>query len=505
MVKRKKKKVLLTGASGSMGAAAFRELLARRDEFDIVLLVRPSAKNKNTFRSYEGGKSTPAGQKGVVEHRGLKIVWGDLTDYDDVAEAVRGVDFVLHPAAFISPAADHNPPVAEKINVGSARNLVAAIKAEPGGAERIRLVNISSVAMYGDRLPPIHMVRCGDPFKPSVFDFYATTKIRAERIVVESGLKYWATIRQTYIAIGDALSLMDPIMFHQPLDTHMELVTDADAGYGLVRCLDCPDDFYGRIYNMSGGPSCRVVYRDYLADMMQRLGMGDFRKIMEPDWFCLRNFHCSLYEDSDVLDSYLGHQRQSLQDHYQQVLDAAPWYVPLGRLVPSPLIKHLVMKPMANRKDGPLYWVNQRKSARISAFYGSLDKVRAIGGWENDKPLGQVEPQRLEHGYDEDQPSDQLTIDDLREAARFRGGDCLSDEFLGMSRQLRFKCAFEHEFEATPTLVLKAGHWCPECLAPSWNYDEIAQKNPFFAQIYYPNHEQDERNFYDERCFEDIL
>ncbi len=57
------------------------------------------------------------------------------------------------------------------------------------------------------------------------------------------------------------------------------------------------------------------------------LGMGDFRKIMDPDWFCLRNFHCSLYEDSDVLDSYLGHQRQSLQDHYQQVLDAAPGYV----------------------------------------------------------------------------------------------------------------------------------------------------------------------------------
>ncbi len=160
---------------------------------------------------------------------------------------------------------------------------------------------------------------------------------------------------------------------------------------------------------------------------------------------------------------------------------------------------------MANRKDGPLYWVNQRKYARISAFYGSLDKVRAIGGWENDKPLGEVEPQRLEHGYDEDKPVDKLTIDDLREAARFRGGDCLSDELLGMGRQLRFKCAFEHEFEASPTLVLKAGHWCPECLAPPWNYDEIAQKNPFFAQIYYPNHERDERNFYDERCFEDIL
>ena len=36
-------------------------------------------------------------------------------------------------------------------------------------------------------------------------------------------------------------------------------------------------------------------------------------------------------------------------------------------------------------------------------------------------------------------------------------------------------------------------------------FDEIAKRNPFFAQIYYTNHDKTEDNFYDERCFEDIL
>ena len=32
-----------------------------------------------------------------------------------------------------------------------------------------------------------------------------------------------------------------------------------------------------------------------------------------------------------------------------------------------------------------------------------------------------------------------------------------------------------------------------------------SKENPFFAQIYYPNHDRDEDNTYDARCFEDIL
>ena len=38
------------------------------------------------------------------------------------------------------------------------------------------------------------------------------------------------------------------------------MVTSADAGYGLVQSLECPDDFYGRIYNMGGGPAGRITF-----------------------------------------------------------------------------------------------------------------------------------------------------------------------------------------------------------------------------------------------------
>ncbi len=499
-----KKKVLLTGASGSMGGEAFKELLRHKDRYDVVLILRPSQENKNNFRKYEAGLlSPPVGEKGVVESKGLKIVWGDLTDPDDDLRAVSGVDYVLHPAAFIAPAADHNPVLAEKINVGGTLNIINAIKAQPNNGDRIRLVYIGSVAAPGDRLGTIHMARAGDPLKPSVYDFYAATKIAAERAVIESGLKYWVSIRQTYIAIPQAVSLMDPIMFHQPIDTHIELVTAEDAGYGLVKSLECPDDFWCRIYNMGGGPQCRVIFLDYIETMMKLLGIGDYRKIMDRNWFALRNFHCCWWEDSYVLNDYLGHWRSSLQDHYQQVVDSAPWYTKLGRIAPKFVVK-LIMQRMVMGKDGTINWIKTHNEGRISAFFGSRKKWAAIPPWDIAMPDFNITAIRLDHGYTE-KPNDDYTIEDMQGAAKFRGGTCLSKEFIDMGTKLQWKCAFDHAFEASPTLVLKAGHWCPECEAPPWDYDKIAKKNPFFAQVYYPNHDRGEDNFYDKKCYEDIL
>ncbi|MCK5654339.1 MAG: NAD-dependent epimerase/dehydratase family protein, partial [Dehalococcoidia bacterium] len=148
-----KKKVLLTGASGSMGGEAFKELLRRRDKYDIVLLLRPSKKNRKAFTKYEG-------------QEGIRIVWGDLSNPDDVLRAVNGVDHVLHPAAFISPAADHNPQLTKKTNFEGTKNVVEAIKRQPDNGDNVRLVMIASLAMYGDRLPPVQWIKVGDPLKP---------------------------------------------------------------------------------------------------------------------------------------------------------------------------------------------------------------------------------------------------------------------------------------------------------------------------------------------------
>ena len=365
----RKPRVLLTGASGSMGHEAFLELRRRSERYDVKLLLRPSRTNKKLFSPY-------------AREPWLEIVWGDLTEARDVVRAVEGVDFVLHPAAMISPAADRDPQMARRINVGGMRNLLDAVHAEPGGAERIAFVSIGSVAQYGDRLPPIEMINVGDPLKPSVFDHYALTKCAAESMLIESGLARWASLRQTFIAIPGLLGLLDPIIFHQPLEQRIELITSRDAGYGLVQSLEAPDDFWCRIYNMSGGPSCRVTYTELMDRLFRVLGLGDFRRIFDRNWFALRNFHCGYFEDGWVLDEYLGHFRDSFEDYCGLVERAAPAWATWGsRIAPKPLVRLI-----ARRVAEPLHWIEQDDRPHIEAFFGSREAWERIPASWDEKP-----------------------------------------------------------------------------------------------------------------------
>lgn len=77
----KKKKVFLTGATGGMGSCGFKELLKEPEKYNIVILARPLAKDKEMLKPYEGLEN-------------LKIVWGDLTNYNDVVTCVNGKESV---------------------------------------------------------------------------------------------------------------------------------------------------------------------------------------------------------------------------------------------------------------------------------------------------------------------------------------------------------------------------------------------------------------------------
>ncbi len=87
-----KERVFLAGASGSMGFEAFRILWQKRQKYDIVLLQRPSKKNKNLFKKYEKlAGITPILGSGIVEGEGLKIIWGDATNYEDIVRACENI------------------------------------------------------------------------------------------------------------------------------------------------------------------------------------------------------------------------------------------------------------------------------------------------------------------------------------------------------------------------------------------------------------------------------
>ena len=484
-----------------MGFESFKAMLPDLGKlYDLVILVRDSEKNRKLFEPYEGTE-------------GLTVRWGDLLNMEDVLPCVEKADILLHIAAFVSPQADYFPDRAIKNNYGAARNLIDAVR-ETGRSDTCRFVYIGTVAETGDRMPPIHWGRVGDPIKPSMFDYYAVSKIAAERYVIESGLKYWVSLRQTGI-MGPAMAkIRDAIQFHNCLDNVLEYCSDRDSGRAMRNLCafeaegTLDSSFWGHIYNIGGGESCRVDTYTMYKIMYGEIGIKNIDHVIDPRVVATRNFHGQYYLDSDRLENYLHFRSDSMQyfyDAYLKELGAAKPFgkiicrLPGGQKLMGSIIKS-TFKKLLESEHGTKRWLDEGMEDHIDAYWGSRKAWEAIPekASEMDHFTDWDTVVHIDHGYDESKPESELSLEDVKGAAVFRGGELLSGsmETGDWRTKLRFRCAFGHEFDASPRLVLEGGHWCPECERRSWNYGKRAKVDPFFAQVWDPLHEPDELREY---------
>ncbi len=467
-----KKTVFLTGASGNMGGAALAELLARSDRFTVKALALPKDQGHPTLQRHAG-------------HPSLEIVWGDLARYEDVLHGVTGADQILHIGGMVSPFADHHPELTMKVNVGGARNVVQAIKAQPD-PDRVQLVYIGTVAQTGHRAPPVHWGRTGDPIKISRYDHYAASKTLAEAIVAESGLKQWVSLRQTGIVHDRIWTTFDPIMFHSPFNAVLEWVTVGDSGrLAANTCEDqVPAKFWRRFYNISGGEGMRVVNHEFAAMMFSAMGLNDYRTVFRPNWFATRNFHGQWYCDGDKLEALVPFRRETLADARAMLRRAIPFYVKAGVKFAPDAVRRRIQR-LAEAPGGPLHWLAHDDQDRIGAYFGSREDWARIPDWDRfELQTPSPIPSKLDHGYNTCKAAAEWTLADLRQAAEFRGGRCRIDHQVEPYEMAQWTCALGHDFDMSPNLMLRGGHWCPTCMLDPGSYDAVAKSSPFFAQVW---------------------
>ena len=285
-------KVLLTGAFGNVGLSTLKELMKK--DYNIRVFEVFNKKNRKIAKKFKNR---------------IEIMWGDLRNKEEVNVAVQNQDIIIHLAAIIPPLADANPELAESVNVGATKNILDAIKNQ---LHKPKLVFTSSVAVYGDRrYNP--MIEVTDPLMPSRGDYYAVTKISAEKLIRESGVDF-AIFRLTYITSIDKLN-MDPLMFHMPLDTSIEICDTQDVGLALVNAIEC-DEVWGETFNLAGGEQCRITYREYLNDMMEIFGLG--RNFLPEEGFADKDFHCG-FMNTNKSQNLLKYQKHTLEDYYRDV------------------------------------------------------------------------------------------------------------------------------------------------------------------------------------------
>ncbi len=496
-------KVAMTGTSGQMGREALRQTLGLQNVGLVRVLL--SAKKRNDKLA-----------KKLLKQYGprIEIVRGSVSDEEVCRRLVSDMGYVVHMAAVIPPASDADPRASEACNRQGTVALVNAVKA---AVPQPKYIHISTVALYGNRNEKHPFGRVGDPLIVSAFDRYAMDKLFGERYCLDADLDCWAVLRQTAMLHPDMMknNVSDGLMFHTALNAPLEWVSARDSGYLIRRILERDsagevDGFWKKIYNIGAGFKGRETGYDTFNDGFAIIG-GSAEKFFKPYWLATRNFHGLWFYDGGELEALFGYQRDGVHDYWKEIARHHKIYA-LGKFVPAPLIDFFLFRCLRDHPNSPYRWVKEEDTARVIATFGSMEAARALSrDWKDYKLMakgdfGDYDAMReeknavlLSHGYDESKPLGELTLEELRAAAAFRGGECLAEEYGGDPYdKLAWRCHDGHTFEASVYTVLKGGHWCPVCHMPApWDFDRIAKTSPFIAQVWYDSHAEDEDLVYD--------
>ena len=333
-----KMNILLTGASGTIGTEIMSQL-ALSDNIRLTVFDIKNARTKKLFARYENK---------------VDIIWGDISNIDDLKFIPANLDAVIHLAAIIPPLADEKPELARKVNVIGTQNIIQQLEKTSPNAF---LLYSSSIAVYGDHIQNPY-ITIHEPLNAGKDDIYAQSKIESEKLIQHSNLD-WSVFRLTAIMKNHKIS---KLMFHMPLSTIMEICTPHDTAIAFTEAIKYRNELSGKIFNLGGGKSCYITYREFLNRSFQIFGLGkaDFPEHA----FAELNFHCGMYVDGDDLENILHFRNDTIDTYFD---DQKRSVNPVIRFLSSSLrifIKHGLLQ-----QSEPLKAFKTMNESQMSRFF----------------------------------------------------------------------------------------------------------------------------------------
>lgn len=342
--------VLVTGAFGNVGTSTVEALIERGHQvrcFDIKTWA-----NRRKARRL-GDRA--------------EIVWGDLRNPEEIADAVVGQDRVIH-LAFIIPKMSATgveceacPEWAREINVGGTRNLLRAMQAQP---DPPKLIFASSLHVYGqtqDQPPPRTV---SDPVQP--IEHYARHKIECEAMVKASGLD-WSIFR--FAAVLPLSLKLDPGMFDVPLDNRMEFVHTRDVGLALAKGVST-GEIWGQTLLIGGGPDAQFCFGDIAEQLLGAMGVG-----MLPEEAFSHVPFCTDWLDTSESQQLLDYQQHSFADYTNEMREMMGFRRHLVRLF-RPIVRQWLLhkSPYYRRAKGD---VENKWAGRVAVVTGASGGIGA--------------------------------------------------------------------------------------------------------------------------------
>ena len=285
------KKVLVTGAAGSIGLFTIKYLLSE-GKYEITVLDLKNSGSHKKLKKYR---------------RRINIIYGDISDPILMDALVKEHDYIIHLAGVMPPIADLKKDLCNLIDYKGTENIIRSISFFNPNCY---LIYPSSTTIYGKKDVPV-----SDKNKINVNtnDYYSNTKAETENLIKNKIKNY--TIFRLPIVLSELTT--EKFIYNGLLEDKIEVVTNRDVAYALVRAIDYDKELKGKIFNVGGGENSITSYRELLINILEIYGVS--YKYILSRLFLDKNFYSHIYEDSDKLEELLHFRNDSLASYFMRL------------------------------------------------------------------------------------------------------------------------------------------------------------------------------------------
>ena len=309
------KKVLVTGAGGTIGLQVIRFLLSE-GKYEITAL---DLKIKKVYKRLKAFRKR------------INIVYGDVTDEALIDALVKDHDVVIHLAGVLPPLANVRDDLCKEIDFNGTKAIVDSIK---NYNPECYLLYASSTSVYGTQ-EDYKNISIKTENELDEYDYFSKYKLKCEKYI-RSNIKNFSILRLAYI-LGDPGP--EDLIYNVPLNCDMEVLSSEDAGYAFVCAIDYKKKLNKKTFNVSGGEKFRTSYRDYLVHVFSTYGLS--LKFIASWLMAEKNYCGGYYTDGDELEDILHFRSKNLDVYYNTLLK---YKYKASRFFPRLLAKPFIWK-----------------------------------------------------------------------------------------------------------------------------------------------------------------
>lgn len=286
------KKVLITGAAGTIGLNVIKYLLSE-GKYEITAIDLKNRGNYKKLRKYR---------------KRINIIYGDITDSTILENIIKETNFVIHLAGVSLPIGNLNQKLTYELDYKGTENVVRNIDFYNPDCH---LLYASSASIYG--VQDKDEVTVNTKSNLDEKDYYSLAKLDAEDII-KSKLKNYSIYRLPVILTN---IVKNNFIYSYNPNSKLEVVTDTDAGYMFAKAIDKIDKVNKKTFNVGGGENCRTTGKKLNDQILKVFGIT--KKYFDNKLFIDKRFYSYYFKDSDKLEELLSFRNDSISSYLMRI------------------------------------------------------------------------------------------------------------------------------------------------------------------------------------------